>query len=177
MGLIDELLVQGDDSLLKLELVNKRGYATEVNGGINYLGHIFNYNGPMLWMFDLIHDSTVKPEQVTAAVDGVIEQLRTKPVEKATLDRSVVKMRSSLYSVLDYGAGLGPFGRADLLASFALFDDDPGRINRIEAEFAKVTPELIMKTAQEYLRPGNRTILTVEPRAAAPATASKQDQP
>ncbi len=41
------------------------------------------------------------------------------------------------------------FGRADLLACFALFDDDPARINRLEAEFRKVTPELIQKTAQE----------------------------
>ncbi len=40
------------------------------------------------------------------------------------------------------------FGRANLLASFALFDDDPARINRLEAEFAKVTPALVQKTAR-----------------------------
>jgi zinc protease len=34
-------------------------------------------------------------------------------------------------------------------------------VNRLEAEFAKVTPELIQRTAQEYLRPTNRTVLTV----------------
>jgi predicted Zn-dependent peptidase len=68
--------------------------------------------------------------------------------------------------------GLFGFGRADLLASFALFDDDPSRINRIEAEFAAVTPELIQQTAQEYLRSTNRTILTVEPGAAADGAAA-----
>ena len=52
---------------------------------------------------------------------------------------------------------------------FALFDDDPSRINRLEAEFRKVTPALIQKTAQEYLRPTNRTVLIVEPGQAAPA--------
>jgi predicted Zn-dependent peptidase len=66
------------------------------------------------------------------------------------------------------------FGRADLLASFALFDDDPSRINRIEAEFAAVTPELIQQTAQEYLRPTNRTILTIEPGAGAAAGAGSR---
>ena len=71
-------------------------------------------------------------------------------------------MRSSLYDKMEQ---FGGFGRADLLASFALFDDDPGRINRIEAEFRKVTPELIQKTAREYLRPTNRTILVIEPKA------------
>jgi predicted Zn-dependent peptidase len=44
-----------------------------------------------------------------------------------------------------------------------LFDDDPGRINQLEAEFAKVTPALIKKTAEEYLRPGNRTVYVVKP--------------
>ena len=34
------------------------------------------------------------------------------------------------------------------------------------AEFEKVTPELIMKTAQEYLRKTNRTILTVPGKPA-----------
>ena len=48
---------------------------------------------------------------------------------------------------------------------FALFDDDPSRINRIEEEFEKVTPALMQKTAQEYLRPGNRTILVIDPKA------------
>jgi len=61
----------------------------------------------------------------------------------------------------------GGFGKADLLASFALFDDDPSRINRIEEEFRKVTPALMQKTAQEYLRDGNRTILVIDPKAPA----------
>ncbi len=51
-------------------------------------------------------------------------------------------MRSSLYANLEQFAG---FGRANLLASFALFDDDPSRINRLEEEFAKVTPEIVQK--------------------------------
>ena len=56
-------------------------------------------------------------------------------------------------------------GKLNLLASFALFDDNPSLINGIEANFKKVTPELIRKTAKEYLRPTNRTILIVDPKA------------
>ena len=65
------------------------------------------------------------------------------------------------------------FGRADLLASFALFDDDPARVNDIEKEFRKVTPELVKKTAQEYLRPTNRTILIIDPKAEQNETAGE----
>ncbi len=166
MGLIDQILLQGDDSMLYEELVKKRGYTDSTNGGINLLGSMFNYNGPMLWMGYLYHDNNVAPATIMSAVDETVERLRTKPVDRATLDRALVKMRSSLYDEMDQ---LNGFGRADLLATFALFDDNPARINDIEKQFQKVTPELILKTAQEYLRPTNRTVLTVETKPAAPA--------
>src|SRR5581483_36713 len=159
MGLIDQMLLQGDDSLLHEELVKKRGYTGEVDGGINLLGNMFNYNGPMLWVADIYHDSGVKPDQIVSSMESVIAPLRTRPVDKAALDRALVKLRSSFYDQLGQFNG---FGRADMLASFALFDDNPARINNIESEFHKVTPELIQKTAAEYLRPENRTVLILE---------------
>jgi zinc protease len=162
MGLLDQLLLQGDDSLLHQELVKKRGFTGTVDGGIN-LDNMYNYNGPMLWEVSLIHDPSASSDQIISAINSVIEPLRTKPIDQKTLDRALVKLRSSFYDNVGQFNG---FGRADLLASFALFDDDPARINDIEAQFRKVTPELVLKTAQEYLRPTNRTILVVEPKPA-----------
>jgi predicted Zn-dependent peptidase len=45
-------------------------------------------------------------------------------------------------------------------------------VNTLEAQFRKVTPALIQKTAREYLRSSNRTIRVVEPKTA-PADAEK----
>jgi zinc protease len=159
MGLIDQLLLQGDDSLLYQELVKKRGFSSGVDGGINMLGNMFNYKGPMLWTVSLIHDSASKPDDIVGAMESVIAPLRTKPVDQALLDRALVKFRSNLYDDL---SSLNGFGRADMLASFALFDDNPSRINDIETQLRKVTPALVQKTAAEYLRPDNRTVLVVE---------------
>jgi predicted Zn-dependent peptidase len=167
MGLLDQLLLQGEDSLLYQELVKKKAYAGEVGGGINLLGNMFNYSGPMLWIGSLVHEPASRPDEILATLDATIKQLQDTPVDQATIDRALVKLRSSLYDSL---AELNGFGAADLLASFALFDNDPSRINRLEAEFRKVTPALLQKTAQEYLRATNRTVLLVEPgQAAAPA--------
>ena len=163
MGLIDQLLVQGDDSLLYQELVKRRGYSGEVEGGINLLGNMFNYKGPMLWTMSLIHDSSSKPDDIVNAVESVLAPLREKPVEQALLDRALVKFRSNLYD--DLGQ-LNGFGRADMLASFALFDDNPARINEIESQLRKVTPALVQKTAAEYLVPTNRTVLVIETKSA-----------
>ena len=40
--------------------------------------------------------------------------------------------------------------------------DDPARINALEDEFRKVTPELIRQTAEQYLRPTGKTVFTIE---------------
>lgn len=160
MGLIDQLLLQGDDSMLREALVQERGYTSSVDGGINLLGNMFNYNGPMLWMGYLFHDNTTPSDSIRRVIESVIERLAATPVDAATLERAKVKFRSSFYSDLDFFFGVG---RADLLASFALFDDDPARINTIDKMIGQVTPELIRKTAREYLRPTNQTVLTINP--------------
>lgn len=162
MGLLDQILIQGDNALLQEKLVNELGYTSDVGGGINYLGNMFNYNGPMLIMFNLTYDTDTTQEQIMAGVDEVIDQV-SQGITQEMLDRALVKMRSNLYDNLGGTFGLG---RADLLCSFALFDDDPSRINSLEDEFKKITPEVVNKTISEYLRKTNRTILTVNPLLA-----------
>jgi predicted Zn-dependent peptidase len=170
--MLDQILVQGKDSRLYEALVQKHGFTGDVEGGINLLGNMHNINGPVLWTAALYHDPGTSAEAILDVLDAEIEKLRTAPVDAATLERALVKVRSQFYDQIEELSG---FGRADLLASFALFDDDPGRINRLEDEFRKVTPQLLLATAKEYLRPANRTVLTVQPKAQAePAAAAPE---
>ncbi len=170
MGLLDQVLVQGKDSRLYQALVQQSGLTGDVDGGINSgLGDMYNIDGPTLWDVSLFHDKDKTSEQILAVFDAEIEKVRTTPVDQATLDRALVKLRSALYDKMEQTGG---FGKADLLACFALFDDDPGKINQIEAEFRKITPALIQRTAQEYLRPENRTILVIEPQAGEKPAAN-----
>lgn len=163
MALLDQILIQGEDSRLYQALVKEEGYASGVEGGINLLGNMFNYNGPMLWTAAMIHGEEFTPGEIMASVDEVVEGLREEPVTEAELERAKTKLLSEFYGVVDSPTR---FGLVDLLASFALFDDDPARINRIEGGFDNVTPALMLETAEEYLRPGNRTVLRIEPGAA-----------
>ncbi len=163
-GLIDQILGQGRDSRLYDALVQRTGLSSDVATGINWgLGNMFNYEGPMLWLVSVFHDRDVSADSLLGVIDREIDALATAPVDSATLARAKIKMRSSLYDIVDEFSGLG---KLDLLASFALFDNDPERFNSLEGEFAKVTPELIQSTAKEYLRRGNRTVYTVLPGAA-----------
>ncbi len=158
MGLIDQLLVQGKDSKLYQYLVQDKGYTSVVNGGINYLGNMFDYNGPMLWMADFIYDPSTSPDSIMAQFNKAVNYLNRLP--ESDLKLAKTKMRSSLYDLL--GSNWG-FGRMDLLASYALFDNNPEEVNKLVSRFDDVTPEMIKKTVKEYLRPGNRTTLIIQP--------------
>jgi len=161
MGLLDQILVQGQDSRLFEELIRKRGLSGGIQGGINIgLGNMYNYNGPMLWTIGLIHDPGKSHEEITAAIDAVIEDVRNNPVSAAELARARTKIRSNLYNLADPATR---FGLIDLLAVGAMWENDPRWVNRLEAGFNRVTPELIQATAREYLRPTNRSILVIEP--------------
>jgi predicted Zn-dependent peptidase len=162
MGLLDQILIQGDNSLLAQKLEKEKGYTSDLSGGINYLGNMFNYNGPMLWMYDLTYDDENSREDILISIDEVMTNL-TGNISQETIDKAIIKIRSQLYD--DIGGTFG-LGRADLLCSFALFDDNPNRINTLEEEFKKITPEIVQKTINDYLNKSNRTILTVNPLLA-----------
>jgi predicted Zn-dependent peptidase len=162
-GLLDQILLQGEDSALWQRLVQQKGYTDSVWGGVNLLGNMFDYQGPMLWTLALLHDGAVTPAQVLAEVDAEIARLQAAPPPAAEVERALTKLRAGLYGMAGSSTR---FELVNLLACFALFDDDPARINRIEQEFRAVTPAMISEVAREYLRVSNRTVLAVEPGRA-----------
>lgn len=167
LGLLDDVLLQGDDSLLHQALVKRRGLTSQVEGGINFLGHMHNASTPLLWTCWLIHDPGVASDDVLAAIDEVIATVRAAPLDDETFARALVKARSGYYDTVGDYYTFPMLGRADMLASCALFDDDPGLINRIPERFDALTPEILLETAREYLRPDNRTVIALEAGGAS----------
>ena len=170
MGLLDQLLAQGRDSRLYENLVGAKSLTGDISASINALGNQFDYYGPMLWTVSVFHNSDKPAALIISAMDEEIDAIIAKPVDAATLARAKTKMRSALFSSIDEQYGLG---KLDLLASFALFDNNPALVNKLEAGFTAVTPALLQKTAREFLRRDNRTIYTVLP-GAKPATPGEK---
>jgi predicted Zn-dependent peptidase len=113
----------------------------------------------MLGMAYLFHDQERSPDEILAAMDEAIAPFLAQPVSAEALARAKVKARSALYDEIEAFSG---FGLADLLASYALFDGNPEGVKRIPAQLEQVTPELLQKTAREWLRSTNRTVLVVK---------------
>ncbi|TAK73471.1 MAG: insulinase family protein, partial [Dehalococcoidia bacterium] len=170
LGLLHQALAEGDDALLHAELVSKRGYTSEVEAGINFLGHMHNAQTPLLWCTTLVHDSDIAPDAILEAFDQVIEGVREHGLDAGALARARTKARSSLFETISdqYIPG---FGLADLLASFEFFEGDAGRVNELDARFAAVTPDLIAQVAQDYLRRENRVVLELQAGATSAEAA------
>jgi predicted Zn-dependent peptidase len=99
---------------------------------------------------------------VIAAIESVLDEVRKNGITAAELAQAKTTIRSSFLDDLE-GGGLPLFGRANLLGVFALFDDDPGRINTILGELDQVTLEDVKAAAAKWLVPANRTSIDSRP--------------
>jgi predicted Zn-dependent peptidase len=155
MVLLD-LILQGDDSSRFYQrLVKEKTISIDWSGGINFeLGNAFDYNGPML----LVSRTTYKPghsgDQILEEVDAVVRDIQEHGVTPKELHDAKVRFRSNFYDQLE-----ATFGKANLLASFALFNDDPTRINRVVDAYQTVTAEQLQSVATKYLVATNRTAI------------------
>ena len=160
MGLLDEILLQGDDALLTQELVNRRGITAGVEGGINFLGSMHTGQTPMLWTATLLHDDDTAASEIIAIASEVIEGVLSRTIDADELAHAVVKARSRLYGQMTVG-GYPGIGLANLLAAYTLLDDDPMLLNRVENRYAEVAPDLLRATAKTYLAPSQRNVLAL----------------
>jgi predicted Zn-dependent peptidase len=112
----------------------------------------------MLYTFRIDYRPGTKSADVLKIVDKVINAVQEHGVTEEELKRAKVNFRSSFLENLEGGIIPG-FGRADLLAALALYDDNPNRINTILSDLDRVTAADVRDAARRYLVPANRTII------------------
>ena len=129
LSLLDPLLVSDESAKMYQALIKENQIASNVTGGFNYgLGNNFDYNGPMLYTFRVDYRPDLNGADVLKVVDKVINAVQEHGITEDELKQAKVNFRSSFLENLESQGG---FGRADLLAALALYDDDPNRINTI----------------------------------------------
>jgi predicted Zn-dependent peptidase len=166
LSLLDPLLVSDESAKLYQALVKENQVASAVQGGFNYgLGNNFDYNGPMLYTFRVDYRPDLKGADVLKIVDKVISAVQEHGITEEELQQAKVNFRSSFLENLEGGIIPG-FGRADLLAALALYDDNPNRINTILADLDNVTAAEVRDAARKYLVPANRTVIDRVPEGA-----------
>ncbi len=148
------LILQGDDSSRFYQrLVKEKAISIDWSGGVNFeLGNEFDYDGPML----VVSRTTYKPghtaEEILKEINTIVRDVQDHGVTAKELRDAKVRFRANFYDQLE-----STFGKANLLASFALFRDDPARVNKVVQAYEAVTAEQIQTAARKYLVSENRT--------------------
>jgi predicted Zn-dependent peptidase len=144
------------------KLVREERLAMSAGGGFNFLGSNWDMKGPMLYTMRVDYLDGKTADQVLAAIETVLGEVREKGISAEELQQAKTTLRSGFLDDLE-GGGMPRFGRANLLGIFALFDDDPGRINTILGELEKVTVDDVKAAAAKWLVPANRTSIDSRP--------------
>ena len=168
MTVIDQLALQDPDGPMARAVVAPRGPARSVGGGANLQGNLYDYAGPMLWTVAAQYHRLQDAPVIVDSIQAVLDRVAAGHTDPAAIAKAREDARVSLYAILDANAG---FGRVDLLALFALFDDDPDRINHLEDAIAGVSPADVARTAQDFLGRSQRTVYVRRPRQDAASAA------
>ncbi|HWI19906.1 MAG TPA: pitrilysin family protein [Vicinamibacterales bacterium] len=164
LSVLDPLLNSDDSARMYRKLVREDRLAMASSGGFNFLGSNWDMKGPMLYTMrvDYFNDKTA--DQVIGAIESVLDDVRKNGITASELAQAKTTMRSAFFDEME-GGGMPLFGRANLLGVFALFDDDPARINTILTEIDKITLEDVKAAANKWFVPTNRTSLDSRPEA------------
>jgi predicted Zn-dependent peptidase len=92
-------------------------------------------------------------EAEKAALDE-IERLKTEPVSAEELDKVRNQVDTGLLTSIETNLGL-----ARRLGNYYLASGDPQILDRMRDEMRAVTPQDIMRVAQRYFTPANRTVV------------------
>ena len=116
--------------------------------------------GPGLFMVVATAAPGKAVADLEAAIDAEIERVKTGPIEDWEMQKARNSARSSLVS--SFGSTLS---RAIVLGEFALFDDNPGKINTRADAIAKVTAADVQRVANQYLVKSGRTVVVTVPKS------------
>jgi zinc protease len=162
LSVLDPLLNSDDSARMYRKLVREDRLAMSSQGGFNFLGPNWDMKGPMLYTMrvDYFNDKTA--DQIVASIESVLDDVRKNGITAAELAQAKTTMRSAFLDDME-GGGMPLFGRANLLGVFALFDDNPGRINTILGELDKVTLDDVKAAANKWFVATNRTSIDSRP--------------
>jgi zinc protease len=158
MSLLDHALHGGRAGRFYRRLVLEQQLAVEAAGDT---GDPFDYNGPSQLVTRLIYKPEITADQMMAAYDAIVDDVRKNGIAPDELEHVKVKFRAEYYSSLEggHGSSFPRFGLMHYLACFTLFDNDPTLINSILDGFMKVTPEQVKTAAEKYLASSQRAIV------------------
>jgi zinc protease len=171
LSLASHLLFEGESARLYQKLVKGEESVVQIQGGID------ERRGPSGLFIVVIPKPTSEGGQIRDAILAEIKDLATQGPRQEEME----KLRNNLFNSAVRSRQSSLF-RAQQLAEFALYDNDPELFNSDLANYLKITDTQIRDVVATYLETENRVLLEIEPApqqtpAAAALDSGVTDQP
>lgn len=160
--MLSTALSGGPSSRMNKELVDKKQVALQA-ASIPF----FNEDAG-LFINLAIANMGVKPADLEAQVDSVVNQLKTTVISDKEYQKVKNQVETAFVTANSTMAGI-----AESLANYEVYFGDANLINTELARYQKVTKEDMLNVAKKYLNKDNRVVLYYVPKSK-PAGDSKQ---
>src|SRR6266849_8659289 len=168
LSLASHLLFEGESARLYQKLVKGEESVVQIQGGID------ERRGPSGLFIVVIP----KPDRDGAQIrDAILTELRDLAVVGPS-DEEMEKLRNNLFNSSVRSRQSSQY-RAQQLAEFELYDQDPELFNTDLQNYLEVTPDQISAALRRYLDTDNRVLLEIvpAPQEAAPAMPQLPGEP
>ena len=171
LSLASHLLFEGESARLYQKLVKGEESVVQMQGGID------ERRGPSGLFIVVIPKPDREPHQIRDTIFDEIHQLATAGPSAEEME----KLRNNLFNAAARSRQSSLY-RAQQLAEFALYDNDPELFNTDLQNFLDVTTDQIREAVAQYLDTDNRVLLDIVPSPqevppSAPHELADPDQP
>jgi zinc protease len=168
LALANALLLDGESSRLYQKLVKGEESLIAIQGGID------SRRGPSSFYLFGLPKPGKSPDQIRSVIFSEIRKLATEEPSEAEME----KLRNSLLNDAVRNRQTSLF-RAQRLAEFLLYDNDPNLFNTDLENYLKVTPADIRNSVARYINTENRALLEIIPAGekAAPTAPKPAGEP
>jgi predicted Zn-dependent peptidase len=168
LSLASHLLFEGESARLYQKLVKGEESVVQIQGGID------ERRGPSGLFIVVIPKPTSEGAQIRDAILTEVRDLATR----GPSDEEMEKLRNNLFNSSVRSRQSSLF-RAQQLAEFTLYDNDPELFNSDLANYLKITADQIRNAVADFLDTDNRVLLEIvpAPQAAAPADPLEPGEP
>ncbi|MEO6212890.1 MAG: pitrilysin family protein [Vicinamibacterales bacterium] len=157
LSVLATILSGGRSARLYEGIVRQKQMSTGV-----FAGAAGNSRGPGLFSFGGTPLPGKTLAELESAIEEEIEKIKAGPIAGWEMDKARNSARSSFIGSLS-----STLSRATLLSQYAMFYNDPGRINTRAEAIAKVTAADVQRVASQYLVKTGRTVVHTVPKPAA----------
>jgi len=159
LKILGEAISGGLSARLHQKLVKEKEMALSVSGGPD------ERRGPSLFWISIMARPNVNLAELEGLVYKELDRIKVEPLGDWELDKIRMQVRrrhaQGLYSTRT---------RANTLAQYAVFYNDPALINSMQTKLSQVTKADVQRVAATYLKETNRTVVTTLPKAKTTPT-------